>query len=97
MDLEEEREKVGRESGQGRLAGAPCGWWAGVCTGEAGGRDGGRAASSQHVYTVVLGRVAPPRLGFAGRRAGRDRLSSAKGCPHFSQGTYICLVIQAAQ
>lgn len=48
MDLEEEREKVGRESGQGRLAGAPCGWWAGVCTGEAGGWDRGRAASSQH-------------------------------------------------
>lgn len=62
---------------------------------QAAGTGGEQRAAS--TCTVVLGRVAPPRLGFAGRRAGRDRLSSAKGCPHFSQGTYICLVIQAAQ
>lgn len=62
---------------------------------QAAGTGGEQRAASTRA--AVLGQVAPPWLGFAGRRAGKDRLSSAKGCPHFSQGTCICLFIRAAQ
>lgn len=51
---------------------------------QAAGTGGEQRAASTRA--VVLGRVAPPRLGFAGRRAGKGQAVLCEGLPSLQPG-----------
>lgn len=77
MNLEEEREKRGRESGESLLVD---GGLAGVCTGEAGGLN--RRMSREHACHCA-GPGSPTMAVLCGWVCREDRLSSAKCCHQF--------------